>query len=71
MEVVIVKYPGSDDELPACDVAAMWMSVKAATVFATTFTSHQAKNWAEVKAYAPWGYCPRSYLAVVPRIHCQ
>lgn len=35
--VVIVNIAGSDDDVDGWDVTAMWISVKAATVFATTF----------------------------------
>jgi len=36
MDVVMLKYPGSEEDVPGCDVAEMWMSVSAATVLATT-----------------------------------
>lgn len=37
IEVVITKIPGSDEEVEGCEVAAMWISVSAATVLATTW----------------------------------
>src|SRR5882762_3441199 len=37
--VVMVNMPGSEDDVEGCDVAAIWMSVRAAMVLATTFAT--------------------------------
>jgi hypothetical protein len=33
-----MNTPGSEDEVDGCDVAAIWISVKAAMVLATTYS---------------------------------
>lgn len=40
---VMVNIPGSEDEVEGCDVAAMWISVNAAIVLATTWLFDQTK----------------------------
>ena len=43
MVVVMVNMPGSEDDVEGCDVAAIWMSVRAAIVLATTFATFQER----------------------------
>jgi hypothetical protein len=37
MDAVMTKIPGSEEDVEGWEEAAMWISVNAATVFATTY----------------------------------